>query len=218
MYYQTITITISGMDPPWSGMGECSVSSGAELCRSCAPPAHQLAWPLKSLAWLLYLNCNCCSQFTYHHVITKITVSHFVSNIFLLCIMKNSTPPPPMHPLWPGLDFRSHCFSTNQISLLQNFVPLFKINCIEINQSQSKSTNHTGAYLDDTVVTVVNCCQRVATRLFFMFPFGWEHFSDDSYNTFATVTTIWKPGLSVGLQWKYKKCPTSASVVCCDLL
>ena len=40
----------------------------AELCRSCVRPAHQL----------LYLNCNCCSQFTYHHVITQITVSHFV--------------------------------------------------------------------------------------------------------------------------------------------
>jgi hypothetical protein len=40
----------------------------AELCRSCVPPAHQL----------LYLNCNCCSQFTYHHGITQITVSHFV--------------------------------------------------------------------------------------------------------------------------------------------
>jgi hypothetical protein len=40
----------------------------AELCWSCVPPAHQL----------LYLNCDCCSQFTYHHVITQITVSHFV--------------------------------------------------------------------------------------------------------------------------------------------
>jgi hypothetical protein len=39
----------------------------AELYWSCVPPAHQL----------LYLNCNCCSQFTYH-VITQITVSHFV--------------------------------------------------------------------------------------------------------------------------------------------
>ena len=31
-----------------------------------------------------YLNCNCCSQFAYHHVITQITVSHFVSNNFCL--------------------------------------------------------------------------------------------------------------------------------------
>ena len=55
----------------------------AELCWSCVPPAHQL----------LHLNCNCCSQFTYHHVITQITVSHFV--FFALS--------PPLHPLWPGL-------------------------------------------------------------------------------------------------------------------
>jgi hypothetical protein len=25
---------------------------------------------------LLYLNCNCCSQFAYHRVIAQITVSH----------------------------------------------------------------------------------------------------------------------------------------------
>jgi hypothetical protein len=43
---------------------------GADLCRSCVPPA-----------------INYCSQFTYHHVITQIIVSHFVF------IIKNSTPP-----------------------------------------------------------------------------------------------------------------------------
>ena len=43
--------------------------------------------------------------------------------------------------------------------------------------------DRTWVYLDDTVV---NCCQRVATRLFFMFPFGRKHYSDDSYNTFAS--------------------------------
>jgi hypothetical protein len=42
------------------------------VCR----PAYQLASLLLSLAWLLFLNCNCCSQFAYHHVITQITVSH----------------------------------------------------------------------------------------------------------------------------------------------
>jgi hypothetical protein len=36
------------------------------------------------LDYSIYLNCNCCSQFAYHHVITQITESHFVSNIFLL--------------------------------------------------------------------------------------------------------------------------------------
>jgi hypothetical protein len=59
----------------------------AELCRSCVPPAHQL----------LYWNCNCCSQFTCHHVITQITVSHFV---FFDLSWKIA---PPLHPLWPGL-------------------------------------------------------------------------------------------------------------------
>jgi hypothetical protein len=89
-FYQLIAFifhTGAGMDPAWSGRGGggggCSASSGAELCWSCA--AHQLASLLQSLAWLLYLNCNCCSQFAnYHHVITQITVSHFVSNNFLL--------------------------------------------------------------------------------------------------------------------------------------
>ena len=55
--------------------------------------------------------------------------------------------------------------------------------------------DRTGVYLDDTAVTVVNCCQRVATRLIFMFTFGREHYSEETYNTFAIVTTIWKPGL-----------------------
>jgi hypothetical protein len=71
--------------------GGCPASSGAELCRSRAPPAHQHT---TVLAWLLYLNYNCCSQFAYHHVITQITVSHFGSNIFCF-IMKNITPPAP---------------------------------------------------------------------------------------------------------------------------
>ena len=31
--------------------------------------------------------------------------------------------------------------------------------------------------LDEAVVTVVNCCQSDATRLFFMFPFGRERYS-----------------------------------------
>jgi hypothetical protein len=69
------------------GGGGCSASSGAELCRSCVPPAHQHASLLQSLALLLQsldLNCNCCSQFAYHHVITQNTVSNFVSNNFLL--------------------------------------------------------------------------------------------------------------------------------------
>ena len=101
----------------WSdgGGGGCSVSSGAELCRSCVLPAHQLASLLQSLAWLLYLNCNCCSQFAYHHVITQITVSYFVSNNFCLSwkiappLYPLCTPPPPP-PVNPSLSFRlTHC-------------------------------------------------------------------------------------------------------------
>jgi hypothetical protein len=68
-------------------VGGCSASSGAELCWSCVPPAHQLASLLQSLASLQYLNCNCCSQFAYHHIITQITVSHFVSDTFLLYLV-----------------------------------------------------------------------------------------------------------------------------------
>jgi hypothetical protein len=81
-----------GVTPPTPPIS--SAPAGAELCRSCEPPAHQLAWLLQTLAWLLYLNGNCCSQFAYHHVVTQITVSHFVSNIFWF-IMKNNTP---LHP------------------------------------------------------------------------------------------------------------------------
>jgi hypothetical protein len=40
----------------------------------------------------------------------------------------------------------------------------------------------TRAYLNDTVVTIVNCCQRVATKLFFMFPFV-------ASTTLTTLTT-----------------------------
>jgi hypothetical protein len=46
--------------------------------------------------------------------------------------------------------------------------------------------DRTRVYLDNTVVTVVNCCQLVATRFFFMFPFGREHYFDDSYNHMET--------------------------------
>jgi hypothetical protein len=36
------------------GGGGCSASSGAALCRSCVPPAHQLASLLQSLAWIVF--------------------------------------------------------------------------------------------------------------------------------------------------------------------
>ena len=64
------------------GGGGCSATSGAELCQSCVPPAHQLASLLQ--LFTIILNCNCCSQFSYHHVITRMTVSHFASNNLLL--------------------------------------------------------------------------------------------------------------------------------------
>ena len=83
----------SGMDPAWSGGGGGgALVPTAELCRSCVP------------------NCNCCSQFTYHHVITQITVSHFV---FFALSWKIA---PPLHPLWPGLQYSS----VNRLLLLQS--------------------------------------------------------------------------------------------------
>jgi hypothetical protein len=60
---------------------------------SCVLPAHQLASLLQSLAWLQYLNCNCCSQFAYHHV------KHY-SNY---CISFCHTPPPPPSPDFSGM-------------------------------------------------------------------------------------------------------------------
>ena len=41
---------------------------------------------------------------------------------------------------------------------------------------------------------VLSPCKHTKNLLFFMFPFGRKHYSDDSYNTFPTVATIWKPG------------------------
>ena len=70
--------------------------AAAELCRSCASPAHQLAWLLQSLAWLLYLNFNCCSQFAYHHVITQ-SLYLILSLIFFALSWKiTHTPAPPL--------------------------------------------------------------------------------------------------------------------------
>jgi hypothetical protein len=101
--------TRTGMDPAWSGRGGgCSASSGAELCRSCVLPAHQLASLLQNLARLLYLNCNCCSQFAYHHVVTQITVSHFASNNFLLYHEKIAPPCAPSGQGWGAPPPRTH--------------------------------------------------------------------------------------------------------------
>jgi hypothetical protein len=87
----------------WSG-GE----GGGVLCQlwcrivsvMCAVRPSTCLTTAKSCLTILYLNCNCCSQFAYHHVITQTTVSHFVSNIFLLYHAKQ-------HPLWPGLGGRT---------------------------------------------------------------------------------------------------------------
>ena len=43
----------------------------------------------------------------------------------------------------------------------------------------------------------MNCCQRLATRLFFMFPFGREHYGwRQLQHVVATATIIWKPGFN----------------------
>jgi hypothetical protein len=92
---------ISGMDPAWSGGGGGdALPAVVPSCvgRACRP--RLIHYVQQSLTWLLYLSCNCCSQFAYHHVITQITVSHFVSNTILL-YHENSTPP--QRPLWPRL-------------------------------------------------------------------------------------------------------------------
>jgi hypothetical protein len=60
-------------DPAWSGRGAALQA----LVQSCV--GHVCHLPIN----ILYLNCNCCSQFAYHHVIAQITVSHFVSYFLL---------------------------------------------------------------------------------------------------------------------------------------
>jgi hypothetical protein len=72
-------------------VGGCSASSSAKLCRSCVPPAHQLASLLQSLAWLLYLNCNCCSQFAYHHVLLKLL--YLILSLIILSLSWKIAPP-----------------------------------------------------------------------------------------------------------------------------
>ena len=49
-------------------------------------PSNQLASCFTTAKSCLttVLNCNCCSQFAHHHVITQITESHFVPDNFLL--------------------------------------------------------------------------------------------------------------------------------------
>ena len=62
----------------WYGGGGALPALVPSCVGHACPPAHQLA------SLLEYLNCNCCSQFAYHHIITLITASHFVSNHFLI--------------------------------------------------------------------------------------------------------------------------------------
>jgi hypothetical protein len=121
------------MDPAWSGKGGALVPT-AELCRSCVPPAHQL----------LYLNCNCYSQFTYHHVITQITVSHFV---FFALSWKIA---PPLHPFWPGL---GGCapppppVNPSLMSLMNNYDRYTKYSNLSFQQLLHASHTHGWAYV-----------------------------------------------------------------------
>ena len=71
----------------------CSACSGAELCRSCVPLAHQHT--LFQLQWLFTVCLSYgCSQFAYH-VIAQIAVSHFVSIIVCFIMKKAPSAPPP---------------------------------------------------------------------------------------------------------------------------
>ena len=63
------------------------VGATEALVQSCV--GHVCHSPIN----ILHLNCNCCSQFAYHHVIAQITVSHFVSIIF--CFIMKKAPPAP---------------------------------------------------------------------------------------------------------------------------
>jgi hypothetical protein len=71
--------------------------------------------------------------------------------------------------------------------LVVTVVTLSKVNFVPRDRTSSDlyvdRRDRTRAYLDDTVVIVVNCCQRVATRPFFMLQFGGEHYSVDSSTT-----------------------------------
>jgi hypothetical protein len=57
--------------------------------------------------------------------------------------------------------FRFHCFSTNQISLLQifallqNFALLFEVNCTEVNQSQSSNIFYVYYYKGENIISFV---------------------------------------------------------------
>jgi hypothetical protein len=77
-----------GIDPAWSGRGAALQA----LVQSC------VGHVCHSSINILYLNCNCCSQFGYHHVNAQITVSHFVSIIFCFIMKKH-----PLHPLLSGI-------------------------------------------------------------------------------------------------------------------
>ena len=87
----------TGMDPAQSvkgGGGGCALATLVPSCvgQVCRPPIN-----------ILYLNCNSCSQFAYHHAIAHITVSHFVSIIFCF-ICPGIAPPPQVNQflLWPN--------------------------------------------------------------------------------------------------------------------
>jgi hypothetical protein len=106
-------INNTGIDPSWCGRGAALQA----VVQSCV--GHVCHSPIN----ILYLNCNCCSQFAYHHVIAQITVSHFVSIIFCFIIKKPPPPPPPPPPLvnlqlvkknigsvWTDWDMNGICF------------------------------------------------------------------------------------------------------------
>jgi hypothetical protein len=56
-----------------------NISSYSWYKRTIAAKSRNAHLPIN----ILYLNCNCCSQFACHHAIAQITVSHFVSDSLL---------------------------------------------------------------------------------------------------------------------------------------
>jgi hypothetical protein len=88
----------AGPHAAWSGNGSAlPASSGAELCRSCVLPTHQLAWLLQSLAWLLWIWIVVHSSLIITLLLKLLYL--ILSLIFSCFIMKNSTP---LHHLWLG--------------------------------------------------------------------------------------------------------------------
>jgi hypothetical protein len=103
----------AGMDPAWSGRGGgggggCSASSGAKLCRSCVPPAHQLASLLNCKVLLDYCIWIVIVVHSLLIIMLLLKLLYLILSLIIVCfIMKNSTPP--LHPFWPSIPVHECC-------------------------------------------------------------------------------------------------------------